>query len=366
SLAERAGWLNEGVPGCSVEESLTLLAESGQLAYGVPQRLGGAGGTLLDVVEAIATVSEQCLTSGFVFWCQRVLIECLVASPNRWLQEHVLPEMLRAECSGAAGLADVMKYLAGTERLPIRASLDAETVTVEGFLPWVSNLRPNNFVVAFAAQAATGESLIVAVPSSAQGLRRGEDLQLLGLQASWTSTLDLHQVRLSRQWLLSEEAPSFLSKIRPAFLLMQCGLALGMARRSLQETLQSVNQANEEMLINRLRYGHTTLANLEAQIWMLGILPAFNDSHLRQLFELRVALTRLALDSVWLELESKGGTAYFKPSGTARRLREAALLPILGPSLLQLEHELHQSAQVQMQRMKEATKVEQTNAGQRI
>ncbi|HEY9752214.1 MAG TPA: hypothetical protein V6C46_04655, partial [Coleofasciculaceae cyanobacterium] len=56
------------------------------------------------------------------------------------------------------------------------------------------------------------------------------------------------------------------------------------------------------------------------------------------------ALTRLALDLVWLELEVKGGSAYFKPSGTARRLREVAFLPVLTPSLVQLETELQRHA----------------------
>lgn len=343
SLAERAGWLNDGVSGCCMEESLNLRADSGWLAYGVPESLGGDGGKLINVIEAIATVSEQCLTSGYVFWCQRVFIECLVNSSNRWLQDRILPEMLLAKCSGTTGL------VIGSEPPSIQASLEAETLILEGFLPWVSNLQPNNFVVACIAKQSQGEPFVIAVPSSAKGLRRGEDLQLLGLQASWTSSLDLNQINLSPQWILSKDANSFLSQIRPRLLLMQCGLSLGIARRSLSETLQSIDGINEDVLINRLRYGHLTLVNLEAQLRKLGILKAFNDAHLRQIYELRIALTRLALDSVWLELEAKGRTAYFKPSGTARRLREVAFLPILSPSLLQLEQELSQFAQVQMQ-----------------
>lgn len=106
-------------------------------------------------------------------------------SSNRWLQERILPEMLLAKCSGTTGL------VVGTEALSIQASLEAETLILEGFLLWVSNLQPNNFVVACIAKQSKGEPLVIAVPSSAKGLRRGEDLQLLGLQASWTSSLDL-------------------------------------------------------------------------------------------------------------------------------------------------------------------------------
>lgn len=340
-FAERAGRLNDGVAESYVDESLSQIAREGWLGYGVPETLGGSGGGLLDAVEAIAKVSEECLTSGFVFWCQRAFIEYLVASDNTWLQAEILPQALQAELSGATGLSNAMKHLAGIEQLRLQARLDGETVTLNGFLPWSSNLRPQQFVVAVAAQTETGRSLVVAIPSDAEGLSRGEDLQLFGLQASWTSTLQLENVRLPHNWIISDDAQTFLPKIRPAFLLMQCGLGLGMARRSLQEIAQAINGSNESALLNRLQLNTWTLARLEAKVWQLSRLNTFDISQMRQVFELRIALTRLAVNLVGLELEAKGGAAYLKPSGTARRLREVAFLPVLTPSLVQLETELH-------------------------
>ncbi len=345
SLAQQSGWLNDRGLGHSVGESFKLPAEAARLAYGVPESLGGVDGTLVDVIEEISCISEQCLTSGFVFWCQRAFIECLIASSNCWLQQQILPSILRAECSGATELFNALQ---------VKAFLEAETVVLEGFLPWISNLQPENFVVAIAAQATTGETLVIAVPSSADGLERGEDLQLLGLQASWTSTLRLNQVRLPRQWIISEDGSSFVAKIRPALVFMQSGLALGIARRSLQETLQSLDALGEEALMNRLKYNCLTLAQLENQVRSLNALPAFDTSHTHQSSELRIALTRLALDSVWLELEAKGKIAYLEASETARRLREVSFLPVLTPSLLELEHELNSFAQISHNAIKKA------------
>lgn len=344
-FAAQADPLNDGVAGASVATSLTQIAQAGWLGLGVPVSLGGAGGHLLDVVSAIATVSEQCLTSGFVFWCQRAFIEYVAASENRWLQTAVLPQVLKANLSGATGLSNAMKYLAGVEHLRLQAHLEGDTVTLNGFLPWASNLRPQQFAVAVAAQTEEGDSLVVAVPSSAIGLHRGEDLQLLGLQASWTSTLHLEQVQLPIDWVISHQAHSFLPRIRPAFLLMQCGLGWGMARRSLQETAQSLNPKNEIALSDRLHQQQSTLAALEHQLKQLAALDQFEVAQTRQLFQLRIDLTRLAVAAVHLELEAKGGAAYLKPSGTARRLREVAFLPVLTPSLVQLETELHRHRQ---------------------
>jgi len=57
-----------------------------------------------------------------------------------------------------------------------------------------------------------------------------------------------------------------------------------------------------------------------------------------------VDITRLAVESVGLEAEIKGGKGYFRNSDTARRLREVAFLPVLTPSLIQLEKELQRQS----------------------
>ncbi len=343
SLAANARGLNEGFPGYSVGDSLRRLADSGQLGLGVPPALGGNGGTLLDAVQAIATVAAECLTSGFVFWCHRTLIQYLVASPNTWLQQEILPSILRAERSGATGLSNAMKHLSGIEPLKVTARTSAEAITLNGFLPWASNLQPDNFVVAIAASRSQGEQWIIAVPHDAEGLERGEDLPLIGLRASWTSTLRFNQTRVSKQWLISNDAASFLTSVRPAFLLLQCGLCLGMIQRSLQ-VVDAGLQGAATVLLSRYSNTQAQFQALSQQTEILASIaaPDFSLAQTRQLFEVRIALARLATQVVWLELEAKGGHAYLQGSDTERRLREVAFLPVLTPSIVQLEHALQQ------------------------
>ncbi|MGI0491398.1 acyl-CoA dehydrogenase family protein [Alkalinema pantanalense CENA528] len=341
-LEQQANALDEGDSTVSVGHSLSLIADAGWLGWGVPESLGGGGGTLLDAIEAIATVSGRCLTSGFVFWCQRAFIEYLVRTQNTGLQAEILPKVLRAEISGATGLSNAMKHLAGIEPLRLQAQRTAQSVTLTGFLPWVSNLQPNNFLVAVAAQVSPAEAIVVAIPSQTPGLQRGIDLQLLGLQASWTSTLKLDAVELSPQWIISDNAQSFLPQVRSSFILLQCGLSLGMVRRALQE-IQAHLHPNIAILQPRIQYIQITLEQLETQLRSLSQLSVRSLLQERQIFEVRVALTRLAIDAVGLELEATGGMAYFKSSGTARRLREVGFLAVLTPSLVQLETELQRT-----------------------
>ena len=64
------------------------------------------------------------------------------------------------------------------------------------------------------------------------------------------------------------------------------------------------------------------------------------------LFRLRIALADSVQQAVMLELQASGGKAYLQDRDTnfARRWREAAFVPIITPSLTQLQVELQKHA----------------------
>ncbi|MGV8435563.1 acyl-CoA dehydrogenase, partial [Pseudomonas aeruginosa] len=107
---------------------------------------------------------------------------------------------------------------------------------LDGRLPWVTNLRSGDFVVAAAIERGEGGSpFVLAIPEGLAGVQRSADLRLLGLQCSNTAALDLRAVAVGRDWLLHDDARQFLPRVRPAFLGLQCGMAIGLARRALDE-----------------------------------------------------------------------------------------------------------------------------------
>jgi hypothetical protein len=66
------------------------------------------------------------------------------------------------------------------------------------------------------------------------------------------------------------------------------------------------------------------------------------------LFEVRIALAALADAAVRLEVQTTGGRGYLRgQSGCARRTREAAFVPIVTPSIVQLKNQLAQHRQTQ-------------------
>jgi len=329
---------------CDPQAVLGQLASAHVLRIGIDRNLGGSAGTVADAIEAVAQVASHSLAAAFVFWGQRAFIEYLLQSPNAALRERLLPPLLSGELAGATGLSNAMKFLSGIEALQVKASPEAAGWTLDGRLHWVTNLRKGGFVVAAAIDEEGAPPFVLAIPDDAAGLTRSDDLQLMGLQSSNTAALAFEQVAVSRDWLLHENAKQFLPAVRPAFLGLQCGMAIGLTRRSLREVEAHLQGARSfladalNLLDERLE---TTVRELKD-----GVLDGRFLAQPAALFKLRILLAETAADAVQLELQASGGKAYLTAfgAGFARRWRESAFVPIVTPSLVQLRAELHRQA----------------------
>ena len=317
---------------------LPRLAEAGLFAAGLSRDCGGAGGTIVDAVEAIAEVSRHSLTAGFVAWGHRAFIEYCAQSGNDAFRAATLPSLLAGTVAGATGLSNAMKALSGLEGLQIVAHRAEGGFRLGGKMPWVTNLRPQGFVVAAAvAEAGTERMLVVAVPSSAPGLSRSGDLDLMAMRASNTAAIDLVDVQLAADHVLSDDARSWLPRVRPAFLGLQCGLSIGLARRCLDEARVFCG-AGRHILTDPIRECTALLAAATDEM-AAGLRAGAYVAKAARLFELRIALAEIAHEAASLELQAAGGRAYLSTPGEgfARRWREAAFLPVITPSLVQLK-----------------------------
>ena len=340
-LTQHADALDEG----SLDAATVLprLASAGLFRIGVPESKGGLAGTDIgDAIEAVSQVAELSVASAFVAWGQRVFIEYLLTSPNAALTERWLAPLLAGELAGATALSNAMKFLSGIESLQIAAQGDDGQWALDGRMPWVTNLRPQGFLVAAAVTAPDGTPAVVALPHDIAGLERSADLSLLALQSSNTAALDVRGVRIGPEWLIHPDARQYLPGARPAFAGLQCGLSIGLARRALQAAGQAgQGQASRGILGQPLKALSAQLEELTASL-IAGVRSQRFVTEPWALFEIRIALADAANATVQLELQASGGAAYLKPGGAgfARRWREAAFLPIVTPSLVQLKTEL--------------------------
>lgn len=368
--AELAAWLDahaeaidaNTAPDNHASEIVPRLAHAGLFRVGVAQALGGSGGATVDAIEAIAAVARHSLACAFVFWGQRTFIEYLLQSDNDALRARWLPALLAGEHAGATGLSNAMKYLSAIEPLQMHAKLldaDADTAryALDGALPWITNLRREGFVVAAAFDRHDGAPpAIFAVPHDAPGVTRSDDLDLIALRGSNTAALTLANARLDASWLIAADARAFLSRARPAFLGLQCGMSIGLARRAL-ESVDASSPAIQAALADDAATLRRELDALAARLYE-GVASGAFVAHPAAQFEIRIGLADVVAEAARLDVQTAGGRGYLRspplqhaqhaqhaPRGandTARRSREAAFVPIVTPTLVQLKNQLAQ------------------------
>ncbi|HVE21886.1 MAG TPA: acyl-CoA dehydrogenase family protein [Acidocella sp.] len=324
-------------------ELLPRLAAASLPGVGVAEALGGVGGDVTDGVKAIAAVSERSLAAGFVLWGHRTYIEYLLQSPNAALRERLLPDLLAGRMAGATGLSNAMKFLSGLAELQVCARTQGDRLTLDGKLPWVTNLRPQGFHVAVAAARENGEgALVVSLSHEDPGLLRSADLDLMALRASNTAAVALSDAKIGAERIIHPDAGAWLPMVRPAFLGLQCGMAIGLVRRALAEARLCLGTKRERnALAAPLGALGAMLAEQEGAL-LDGLRTGAFEGRPSALFRIRIALADILGHAVGLELQATGGRAYLRSHGAdfSRRWREAAFIPIVTPSVLQLKEVL--------------------------
>lgn len=345
-LLEHAESLDVGT--AQADQVIPALAARGLFRIGVPTGAGGSGGDVVDAVEAIARVAQISLTAAFAFWGHRAFIEYLLQSSNQDLREHWLPSLLDGTRAGATGLSNAMKFLSGIESLQIEAVPRGNGWQLKGSMPWVTNLRREGYNVA-AAVAFPGETppAVVALASEHPGVYRSEDLGLLALRGSNTASIRVEAADIDAGHLIAENARVFLPRVRPAFLGLQCGLSIGLARAAL-DAVADQSRGKDAILAPRRAALWQDLAAATGEL-ASGLRDGRFIAAAVSLFSLRIRLAGLVRDALDMELEASGGRAYLTEHNRnfARRWREGAFIPIVTPSLSQLRGELakHQARQ---------------------
>jgi alkylation response protein AidB-like acyl-CoA dehydrogenase len=338
-------WLEERAEALDSDEEpagalLPRLAMADLFRVGMPASEGGNGEGASAAIGVVADLAEHSLSAAFVFWAHRACIECILASPNRSLARTLLPSLLHGRLAGAPGLSNAMKVLGGLDRLQTHFTPVPHGFELNGRVAWATNLRRQGFVLALAAGAPGGtDAAVFAVPHDVPGLTREPDLDLAGLRATSTAALALTGVLIDEEWQLHPQAKVFLPGVRPAFVGLQCGLGLGLARASLRAARQAL-EGRRSVLLGELELAEATVHDYWQQL-STGI----DGGRLREqpsgLLDLRIRMVEMAMAAVQLELQALGGRAFLRgeDGGFGRRWREAAFLPVVTPTLAQLKTE---------------------------
>jgi alkylation response protein AidB-like acyl-CoA dehydrogenase len=334
-----------------VRAALSGLGAAGLLSLGVHDGVhddhdAGGGdddgvldGSLADQATVIRSLARACMSTAFATWAQRMAIGYLA----RWGTDGLRPllaELVAGTRPGATAMATAFQDALGLREVPVTLQRHGDEVVLDGTVPWASNLFPGGAVVVLPARSADGGRAIVAITTDLDGVELRPYPPLLALGSTASTSVRLEGVRVPASWVLTTRYLDFLADVRPAFLLLQTAFCLGLTDASLAgaagrfDGAAVVLAADHDDLVARrdhLDRRHRTL--------LAGGGPA-GTGHV----ELRLAAGLLAVDATRHEATVRGGAGYLAGSPVARRLREAAFLPIQSPTEAQLRWELSRSA----------------------
>jgi alkylation response protein AidB-like acyl-CoA dehydrogenase len=308
-------------------------------------RRGLAEADLSRSIELVSAVAYHDVATGFSAWAHRMTSDYIESSPTDGPARRYLPDLATAETLGATALAAGTAHVLAGVPLPVTFERDGGDVVLSGRIPWASNLIAPFVVVTAAAHAQDrGDAIVVALESGSAGLEPGPHPDLLALNATGSTTVKLDRVRIPAAAAISTDVVGFVRGVLARFLLLQGAFCSGLAHRSLAEAGVNLGPMGDA-LRSELDLVSEDVARADARSALLvederaGYQIADDD-----LLALRLRWSGLAASAVHLELAATGGRGYLAGSATARRVREAAFLPIQAPTEVLLRWLLSRSA----------------------
>jgi hypothetical protein len=298
-------------------------------------------------IRAMAEASQVCGATGFMMWCQAVLGLYMQASGNPALNGEALLALARGEALGGTAMSNPMKSYAQIETLLLKASPVEGGFFVNGTLPWVSNLGPDHACGALAgvvdAEGKVVREVMFLLRCNAPGVELPECPSFSAMEGTGTYALRLKDHFIGASEIMADPAKPFIARIRSAFVMLQCGMAVGVTQGAIdsmwavEDQLGHVNQ----YLDDRPAALQAELDALTARVMRLAETP-FNPSveFFIDVLDARAHGAELSLRAAQSALLHQGARGYLMSSAVQRRVRESHFVAIVTPAIKHLRSEI--------------------------
>ena len=308
-------------------------------------RRGLPDADIADSIEIVSSVARHDMATAFSAWAHRMVIDYVSLAPAASAARAILPDLASAETLGATALAAGTAHVLAGAPLPVSFRTAGDDIILDGRIPWASNLIAPFVVVSAAVDAEDpGRAIVVAIASGTPGLDPAPYPDLLALGGTGSTTVRLEGVRVPRSWVISDDLQGFVTTVLARFLLLQGAFCSGLANRSLEEASANLGPLGESIRPGLERVAAEVVDADDASVRLASDSIAGRPIPNAELLRLRLRWSGLTAEAVHLELATAGGRGYLSSSPTARRVREAAFLPIQAPTEVLLRWLLSRSA----------------------
>jgi alkylation response protein AidB-like acyl-CoA dehydrogenase len=295
----------------------------------------------------MAEVSRVCGATGFMMWCQAVCGLYMQQSGNPALMGEALMEHASGVGLGGTALSNPMKSYAQIESLLLKATPVEGGYLVNGTLPWVSNLGPDHYFGAIAAvvkgDAPAGKEVMFLLRCDAPGVELRECPSFSAMEGTGTYAVRVKDLFIGTNEIMADPAKPYIARIRAAFVMLQCGMAVGITQGAIdsmwavEPQLGHVNQFLED----RPATLQAELDALTARVMKMAETP-FDPSteFFIDVLDARAHGAELCLRAAQSALMHQGARGYLMSSDVQRRVRESHFVAIVTPAIKHLRKEM--------------------------
>lgn len=329
-------------------EFMEQIGSLGGFGQTVPELYGGKSGGVKTALQVIETVSETCLSTGFIAWCQIATAWYIQNGESEYLKQEILPDIATGKTMAGTGLSNPMKHFAGIEKIALTATKTTGGYLVNGMLPWVSNLGESHYLAIAAAITNSDDYLMAVVKEDFSGLTFKCNAHFIGLEGTGTYSCVFRDVFVPDEWVLAAPCEAYVNRIKPGFILTQVGMGLGLV----QSCIELIKRANKQLaqvncflddcvkdIENDLDIARFKAYDLADEI--VNQQSKLDSEFLAAVIQSRLTASELSLRASQAAMLHAGARAYLKGSPQERKLREAYFVAIVTPAIKQLKKMLY-------------------------
>ncbi|MEL6554624.1 MAG: acyl-CoA dehydrogenase family protein [Cyanobacteria bacterium J06621_11] len=320
------------------------IGAAGAFSHAVTTDYQGSGKGLRVAVQSIEEVSKDCLSTGFITWCQVACTWYLQNTENAALREKLLPEVATGRVLAGTGLSNPMKHFADIEKIALTAARVDGGYVVNGMLPWVSNLGPGHYFGIAAKLAGSEDYMMAIVSDELEGMSLRSNAHFIALEGTGTYSCLFRDAFVPDSAVLAAPCEDYVACIKPGFILTQVGMGLGLTASCIElmkranKQLGHVNKFLDDQVediaddLNIARQRTYLLADQLNECTGIA-----HPQLVKEIIQARVTAGELSLRSSQAAMLHAGARAYVQGAPAERKLREAYFVAIVTPALKHLK-----------------------------
>lgn len=306
-------------PGAWPSEQLDWMSAADVLRWTIPAEFGGSAIARADLAFGYEVLGAACLTTTFVLTQRNAAIARIGLSENEELKRELLTALCTSDVFATVGISHLTTSRQHLDPV-VRAVAVPDGFRLTGQVPWVTG-APQADEIVTGATLPDGTQVLVALPTRQGGVRPLEPSPLLALNASQTASVELDDVLVPAERVLSG----------PIHRVMQQGsgggpgslttssLALGHARGAIARL--SAEASNREDLAETSASLEAELQTIRADLYA-GIAGARSDAAVSA-ESVRQRANSLVLRATQAYLAASKGAGFAKGHPAERLVREA-------------------------------------------